>query len=140
MAPFAVMIDGGVRKAKRDLRLDFLLLGALMVVFGFTEVITGFRHEFLGISTAANTLSTALGAGLGVVYALSGVLTLTRKRAAVTAAILLLSADVVGRILMTVGGLFPLDTTEQVVSITLGTAIAGAFAVYLGIKRQGLSN
>jgi acyl-homoserine lactone acylase PvdQ len=55
------------------------------------------------------------------------------KRAAAVA-IVLLVADIAGRIGMVVTGLYPVDTFKQALAIILGTCIVAAFIVYIGLK------
>ena len=51
-------------------RKDKLAFGIaiLMIVFGIAEIITGFRHEFFGLVTTEQLLTTITGAGLGLCY------------------------------------------------------------------------
>jgi hypothetical protein len=37
-----------------------------MIIFGLTEVITSFRHEFFGLTTSQATISTIIGATIGI--------------------------------------------------------------------------
>ena len=106
----------------------------LMILFGIAEVVTGFTHDFVGVATAQGTLSTTIGATLGIFYLLSGVFILTMKKQLAALAILLLMADVTGRIFMVVAGLFPVDTFKQIFSIVVGTVVAGVFAIYIGLR------
>jgi hypothetical protein len=116
--------------------VGILIVAALMIVFGLAEIVTGFRHEFFGLTTARVAVSTYLGAALGLCYLLGGLLLLTRKRAAAKAAFGLLCADIVGRIAMVVFGLFPVGSFRQTFGIVTGTAIAIGFAVYVGFKSK----
>ncbi len=106
----------------------------LMVVFGLAEVTTGFTHRFFGLSTAQVTVSTYVGAGIGVLYAVAGLLILSMKKRAAAVALVLLIADIVGRIGMVVTGLYPVDSFKQIFAIILGTSIVAVFAVYIGLK------
>jgi hypothetical protein len=49
-------------------------------------------------------------------------------------AIVLLCADIVGRISLVATNLYPLNSTENVIGIVAGTAIAAIFAIYIGMK------
>ncbi len=69
---------------------------------------------------------------------LPGVLALTGRRKALTAALSCLGLDVVGRITMVALGFFPVDTTPQVVSMVFGTVIVVAFGAYLWASRRRL--
>ena len=110
------------------------IVAVLMILFGLAEVITGFRHEFFGLTTAQVLISTILGAALGLFYFVGGLLILTHKRWAAITAIALLCGDVFGRIAMVVTGLYPLSSFMQTFAILVGTAIAAFFAVYIGLN------
>jgi uncharacterized membrane protein len=107
-----------------------------MILFGVAELITGFTHKFFGISTAPGTISTFVGSGIGILYAIAGLLILTTQKWAAALALGCLVVVVVGRIALIVTGLFPLDTFGQIFAITAGTGIAAYFAVYIGSKWQ----
>lgn len=106
----------------------------LMVLFGLAEVVTSFTHQFFGLTTAQSTVSTYVGAAIGILYILSGLLILPSKKWGAALAILCLAGDVAGRIAMVLTGLYPIDTAMQMVAIILGTLIAVIFAIYIGIK------
>jgi hypothetical protein len=111
--------------------LGLTLVAILMILFGLIEVVTAFTHHFVGISTSASTLFTASAAAIGLCYAVGGGLLLTMKKGAAALAIVLLIADILGRIALVVAGLYPLNSLEQVIGIVAGTAIALLFAVYI---------
>ncbi len=110
------------------------VVALLMILFGLAEIMTGFTHSFLGISTAETLAFTLAAAAVGSFYIGSGLLVLAMKKWAAGLAIVLLVADILGRIALVVTGLYPLNTAEQVIAIVIGTAIAGLFAVYIGFK------
>jgi hypothetical protein len=56
------------------------------------------------------------------------------RRFAVAGAITLLLLVIAGRIAMLVTGLYPADTTKQIVALSAGTAIAAGFTVYIGLQ------
>jgi len=105
-----------------------------MTVFGIAEVVTGFSHNFFGVHTAELNIATDVGVAIGALYAVAGLLVLTMKKTAVALALVLLVAVIAGRIAMVMTGLFPTDSFKQTVAIALGTSIAIAFAIYIGIK------
>lgn len=106
-----------------------------MILFGAAEVATGFTHNFIGqVSTTESTLSTWLGVALGLFYAISGVLVLTKRKGAAIAAIVLLCGDVLGRVGMVLAGLYPLSSFKQTFAIVVGTAIALFFAIFIGLR------
>ena len=110
------------------------IAASLMIIFGLAEVATGFTHNFLGISASSAELFTFSAVVLGSFYVFAGLLVLTMKRLAAAIAIVLLGADVVGRIALVATGLYPLSSTENMIGIVAGTIIAALFAVYLGMK------
>jgi len=107
-----------------------------MILFGFLEVVTGFSHNFAGISTSTSVAFTLLGASIGAFYSIAGLLTLTMNRWAVLAAVVLLVSDIIGRLGLVASGLFLLDSTANIAGIVGGTSIAAVFAVYLSIKMR----
>ena len=106
-----------------------------MIIFGFVEIWTGFTHNFVGISTSTTAIMTYSGATIGAFYSIAGFLTLTMKRWAANAAIVLLIADIIGRVSLVATGLFPLNSTENLVGIIGGTSLAMIFAVYIWVRR-----
>ena len=110
------------------------VVALLMILFGLAEVVTGFTHNFLGISTAQVDIFTYSAIALGVFYVAAGLLILTMKRIAAALAIVLLCADIIGRVALVVTGLYPTDTFKQSFAIIAGTAIAAIFAIYIGLK------
>ena len=80
------------------------IVAVLMLIFGLAEVVTGFRHDFFGLTTAQVNISTYLGVMLGLFYFIGGLLILTKKRWAAVTAIVLLYGDVIGRIIMVAAG------------------------------------
>ncbi len=111
------------------------IIALLMVVFGFAEIATGLTHNFLSIiSTSDAKIASYAGAAIGAFYAVAGMLVLTRKKWAAALAIALLVADVLGRIALVATGLFPIGLPIQITSISIGTVIAIAFAIYISIN------
>ena len=100
------------------------IVAILMILFGLIEVVTAFTHSFVGISTSPTLLFTASAAAIGLCYAVGGGLILTMKQRAAALAIVLLIADILGRIALVVAGLYPLNSLEQVIGMVGGTAIA----------------
>jgi hypothetical protein len=111
-----------------------VVVAMLMMLFGLAEVVTAFTHSFLGIITSQAVTFTLAAVAIGAFYIAGGVLILTMKRWAAALAIVLLGADVVGRVALVVSGLYPLNSSEQVIGIVVGTAIAAIFAIYIGSK------
>ena len=113
-----------------------IIVALLLILFGLAEVATSFTHNFFGISTSGVSLFTYSAAAIGLFYVAAGILVLTMKRWAATIAIVLLIADIVGRIALVAGGLYPLNSSEQIFAMTVGTALAAVFAAYIGWKRR----
>jgi uncharacterized integral membrane protein len=115
----------------------FLIVSALMIIFGLAEISTAYSRSFFGISAQqAPTIFTFSGAVIGALYAVAGLFVLTMKKWAATLAIGLLLVVIVGRILLVAAGIYPVNTFENAFGIILGTAIAAVFAIYIGLKRN----
>jgi hypothetical protein len=110
------------------------IVAVLMILFGLAEVVTGFTHNFFGIITSSINIFTYSAAAIGAFYVVGGLLILTMKKWAAALAIVLLVADIVGRVSLVVTGLYPLNSLEQDIGIVVGTAIAVVFAIYIGSK------
>ena len=119
--------------------LGITVVAVLMILFGLAEVVTSFTHNFFGLSTSQLTISTIAGAAIGAFYLAAGLLSLTMRKTAAALAIILLVADVIGRIVMVVAGLYPIDSPKQTFAIIFGTAIAAIFAIYIGLKWKSFS-
>ncbi len=50
------------------------IVALLMIVFGLAELTTSFTHRFFGLSTAQVAASTYLGATIGTLYVVAGLL------------------------------------------------------------------
>jgi hypothetical protein len=122
--------QGQHRTAERRPRV-LTVVAFVMILFGAVEVVTAFTHHFVGISTSPSLLFTASAAAIGLCYAAAGGLILTMKKGPAALAILLLMADILGRLALVVTGLYPLNSLEQIIGIVGGTAIAAIFAIYV---------
>jgi hypothetical protein len=116
--------------------LGIIAVAALMILFGLAEIATGFTHYFFGITTSAARALTYSSALIGAFYAAAGLLILTMKRWAAGLAIVLLGADIAGRILLVATGLYPTDTLKNMLSIVAGTVIVAILAIYIWLKRR----
>lgn len=114
--------------------LGITISGCLMILFGLAEVVTGFTHNFFGINTSSAALFTYSGALIGAMYSIAGAVILTMKRRAAILAIILLIADVLGRVALTITGLYPTDSFKNTSAIIIGTLIAALFAIYIGMR------
>jgi hypothetical protein len=117
---------------KRDSVLT--IVSALMIVFGITEVITGFRPTFFSIRTAHVAMASYLGAGMGILFFFAGTLILSAKKSAAAVALCLLAAVICAHIAMVLTNLYPTDSVSQLFAIVLGTSIACAFFVVVALK------
>jgi hypothetical protein len=122
--------------SSKEVSFGIVVVAALMILFGLAEVITGFHHHFLGISTSRSAIFTCVAIIIGTLYIAGGLLILTLKWRAARLAILCLVADIVGRILLVVAGLYPTNSLKQIIGISLGTVIAAIFATYIGMNRK----
>jgi hypothetical protein len=111
-----------------------ILVASLMILFGLAEVVTGVTHNFFGVTTANAPIFAYSAATIGTFYIVAGMLTLTMRKWAAALAIVLLGADVVGRVALVVGGLYPTGSLENTLAIIGGTGIAVIFAIYTGWK------
>jgi hypothetical protein len=111
-----------------------IIVAFLMILFGLAEVVTGFRHNFFGITTSGITIFTYSAAAIGAFYVVAGLLILTMRKWAAALAIVLLGADIIGRVALVVVGLYPTDFLENTLGIIAGTVIAVIFAIYIGWK------
>jgi len=124
----------GRQPASETHPLGITIVAVLMILFGIAEVVTGFRHEFFGLTTAQVEISTYVGVSLGLFYFVGGLLILTKMKWAAVIAIVLLCGDVIGRIVMVITGLYPINSFLQTFAIIVGTLIAAFCAVYITLK------
>jgi len=111
-----------------------IIVAFLMILFGLAEVVTGFTHNFFGITTSQVTIFTYSAAAIGAFYVVAGLLILTMRKWAAALAIMLLGADIIGRVALVVVGLYPIDSLKNTLGIIAGTVIAIIFAIYIGWK------
>jgi hypothetical protein len=114
--------------------LGLLIAAVFTILAGFAEVVTGFTHAFFGITTANSLLFTYSAAVIGVFYAVSGFLILTMRKWAAVLAIVLLGADIVGRVALVLVGLYPTDSLKNTLSIIAGTLLVALVALYTAWK------
>jgi hypothetical protein len=122
----------GAANRKRDAVLT--IVGALMIIFGITEVITCFRHTFLNLGTVHVAMATYIGAGTGILFSSAGTLILTAKKTAAALALCLLAAVILGHVAVVIADLYPTDSVSQLFEIVLGASIASAFFVVVALK------
>jgi len=68
----------------RHRSLGLWIAAVFTIVAGVAEIITGFRHEFFGITTSERPLFTFASALIGAFYAVSGVLILLGTGASIS--------------------------------------------------------
>ena len=115
-----------------------VVVAGFAILAGLAEVVTGFTHTFFGITTSTVALFTVAAAGIGLSYLVSGILMLTMKKWAATVALVLLSIDIAGRILLAASGLYPTDTAKNTFWLVGGTLIVALVAFYVAWKRKSL--
>jgi hypothetical protein len=121
-------------KGKAFDRFGIATVAILMILFGSAEVVTGFTHNFFGISTTRGVFSAYANGGVGALYAVAGILILSMKKRCVAIALGCLALDVVARIALVVTGLFPINAFRQTGAIVAGTTVVIIFAAYIGSK------
>jgi hypothetical protein len=111
--------------------LGLWITAVFTIVAGVAEIITGFRHEFFGITTSERRLFTFSSApDWGVLRRFWSTI-LLGTRAAAGAALVLLSLDFVGRFALVASGLYPLTSRRNAVGIVAGTALVVVVAAYV---------
>jgi hypothetical protein len=118
----------------QTLSVGLKVAAALMIIFGLAEILTGFRHEFFGLTTTQTIISTIIGASIGSFYFISGFLVLSKKRKLAIVVIILLLADTIGRISMVLTGLYSIGVGYQTFAIITGTSIVVILAIYIGLN------
>jgi len=121
-------------RGKAGHRFGIATVAILMILFGLAEIVTGFTHNFFGVSTTRGAFSAYANAGVGALYALAGILIISMKKRYVAVALGCLAFDVVGRIALVVTGLFPIKAFRQTGAMVAGTTIVIVFAAYIGSK------
>jgi len=116
--------------------LGIVIVALLMMVFGLAEVVTAFRHQFFGLSTAGSSGSAVVGALIGLVYVAAGALALVARRWALWLTLACLGLDIAGRLAMVGTGWFSVGTPRQVLGIVAGTLIVALFGGYLFVRRS----
>ena len=124
-------MKGANQIAINDRPRGIIIVAVLMILFGLAEVTTGFTHRFFGVSTSSFTTFKYAAAAIGGFYVASGLLILTMRKWAAAFAVILLIADIGGRVALVLTGLYPLGSFQQIFAIVAGTAIAIIFGIYI---------
>lgn len=116
-----------------------IVAAAFTIVAGLAEMVTGFTHDFFGITTSSVTIFTSTSVVIGLFYAAAGLLVLTMKKWAAALALVLLGADIVGRVALVLTGLYPTGSLKNTLAIIAGTIIVALVALYIGWKWKSFS-
>jgi hypothetical protein len=128
------VVNKSMQPVKQGRPLGIVIAAVFTILAGLAEVVTGFTHNFFGITTSSITLFTYSSAVIGVCYVAAGLLILTMKKWAAALAMALLGADIVGRVVLVLTGLYPTDSLKNTLSIIAGTIIVAIVALYIGWK------
>lgn len=133
------LVKPSIEPVNRRRPFGIIVAAAFTIIAGLAEVVTGFTHNFFGITTSSLTIFTYSSAAIGMCYVAAGLLILTMRRWAAALAIVLLAADIVGRVALVVTGLYPTDSPKNTFSIIAGTLIAVLFAIFIGWRWKSFS-
>ena len=128
------LIKQSMEPVNRSRPFGIIVAAAFTVLAGLAEVVTGFTHNFFGITTSSVTIFTYSAAVIGLFYLAAGLLILTMRRWAAAIALVLLGADIVGRLVLVVTGLYPTDSLKNTLSVIAGTVLVALVALYIGWK------
>src|SRR5215472_3023553 len=128
------LIKQSMEPVNRSRPFGIIVAAAFTVLAGLAEVVTGFTHNFFGITTSSVTVFTYSAAVIGLFYLAAGLLILTMRRWAAAIALVLLGADIVGRLVLVVTGLYPTDSLKNTLSVIAGTVLVALVALYIGWK------
>ena len=128
------IVKPSMEPVNRSRPLGIIVAAAFTVIAGLAEVVTGFTHNFFGITTSSVTLFTYSSAVIGLFYIAAGLLILTMRRWAAALALVLLGADIIGRIVLVFTGLYPTSSLKNTLSVIAGTVIVALVALYIGWK------
>lgn len=115
----------------RSRPFGIIVAAAFTVIAGLAEVGTGFTHNFFGITTSSVVVFTYSSALIGLFYIAAGLLILTMRRWAAVLALMLLGADIVGRLVFVFTGLYPTNSLKNTFSIIAGTLLVALVALYV---------
>jgi hypothetical protein len=130
------IVKQSMEPVNRSRPFGIIVAAAFTVIAGLAEVVTGFTHNFFGITTSSVTVFTYSSAVIGLCYLAAGLLILTMRRWAAALALVLLGADIVGRIVLVFTGLYPTDSLKNTLSVIAGTVLVALVALYVVWKRK----
>lgn len=122
--------------ARRNRPFGIIIAAVFTIIAGLAEVVTGFTHNFFGITTTSYAIYTSISALIGLCYIAAGLLILTMKKWAAALALVLLGADIVGRLVLIFTGLYPTDSLKNTLSVIAGTVLVALVALYIVWKRK----
>lgn len=125
------MVKQPIEPVNRSRPFGIIVAAAFTVLAGLAEVVTGFRHDFFGITTSSAATFTYTSAVIGLCYLAAGLLILTMRRWAAALALVLLVADIIGRLVLVVTGLYPTDSLKNTLSVIAGTVLVALVALYI---------
>lgn len=128
------IVNKSMQPANQGRPLGIVIAAVFTILAGLAEVVTGFTHNFFGITTSSASIFTYSSAVIGLFYIAAGLLILTMKKWAAALAIVLLGADIVGRVVFVLTGLYPTASFKNTLSIIAGTVIVAIVAVYIGLR------
>jgi hypothetical protein len=130
------IVKQSMEPVNRSRPFGIIVAAAFTVIAGLAEVVTGFTHNFFGITTSSVSVFTYSSAVIGLCYLAAGLLILTMRRWAAALALVLLGADIVGRLVLVFTGLYPTDSLKNTLSVIAGTALVALVALYVVWKRK----
>jgi hypothetical protein len=130
------IVKQSMEPVNRSRPFGFIVAAAFTVIAGLAEVVTGFTHNFFGITTSSVSVFTYSSAVIGLCYLAAGLLILTMRRWAAALALVLLGADIVGRLVLVFTGLYPTDSLKNTLSVIAGTVLVALVALYVVWKRK----
>jgi hypothetical protein len=128
------IVKQSMEPVNRSRPFGIIVAAAFTVIAGLAEVITGFTHNFFGITTSSVAVFTYSSAVIGLCYIAAGLLILTMRRWAAALALVLLGADIVGRIVLVFTGLYPTSSLKNTLSVIAGTVLVALVALYIAWK------
>jgi hypothetical protein len=113
----------------RTRHVGITVVSIFAIIAGLGEVIVGFKGNYLGILSRdiRPSVSTAV---IGAFYSLGGLSLLTMKKGGAELGILLVSAEILGRICLVMAGIAP-SRGGDAVKIAIGGVIALAVILYV---------
>jgi hypothetical protein len=128
------IVKQSMEPVNRSRPFGIIVAAAFTVLAGLAEVVTGFTHNFFGITTSSVTVFTYSAAVIGLFYLAAGLLILTMRKWAAAIALVLLGPDIIGRLVLIVTGLYPTDSLKNTLSVIAGTVLVALVALYIGWK------